>query len=167
MIWLKKNLKWFVLGAFVLLNLFIIIESCVPGAESGEQSSWVSTVAANAINFFHPETINSTNWLSFDGFVRKFVGHYSLFFVDGLLGFFTFRLFLNKGPRYREVIGVIVVGLMVAIITECIQLLVPGRAGLITDVAIDFIGYLTPILIGYLVVLLIHVHHKRKASQAK
>jgi len=163
-VWLKKNLKWFVLAAFVLLNLFIIAESCVPGVESGQQSSWVSEAAADAINFFKPETINQSNWMAFDSVTRKIVGHYSLFLLDGILGFIAFNLLLNKKPKYQIFLITILVGASVALLTEGIQLLIPGRSGKMFDVGIDTMGYLTSTLILFTCDSLINIAKSKKAS---
>lgn len=163
-VWLKKNLKWIVLTAFVLLNLFIIAESCVPGVESGQQSSWVSEAAADAINFFKPETINQNNWMAFDSATRKIVGHYSLFLLDGILGFVAFNLLLNKKPKYQIFLITILVGAGVALLTEGIQLFIPGRSGKMFDAGIDTLGYLTSTLILFTVDSLINIAKLKKAS---
>lgn len=163
-VWLKKNLKWFVLGAFVLLNLFIIAEACVPGVESGQQSSWVSEAAADAINFFKPNTINQTNWSVFDSATRKIVGHYSLFLLDGIIGFAAFNLLLNKMPKYQIFIITVVVGILVAAVTEAIQLVVPGRSGTLFDIGIDSLGYLTSTLALFTIDSLVHISKTKKAS---
>ena len=45
-------------------------------------------------------------------------------------------------------------GLLVAVIDECLQLLVPGRSGELMDVALDFAGVLMGVLLGLFVLLL-------------
>lgn len=162
---LKANLKWFLLGIFVALNIFIIVESFMGGTTSGEQSGWFADIAAQTVNFFKPNTIVPENMGEFHGFLRKFIGHYSLFALNGLLGFFTFKLLLSEKKWFLPLIANLSVGLGMSILTELIQVFIPQRAGLITDVFIDFAGYLTPLLIAYLILLFIHIHKNRKTKK--
>lgn len=159
---LKANSKWFLLGIFIALNIFIIAESFMGGDASGAQSGRFADIAAQAVNFFKPGTIVPENIGEFNGFLRKFVGHYSLFALDGLVGFFTFKLLLSEKKWYLPLIANLSVGFGMAALTEIIQFLIPDRAGLITDVFIDFAGYLTSLLIAYLILLFIHIHKNRK-----
>ncbi|MFA5503000.1 MAG: VanZ family protein [Bacilli bacterium] len=160
----RKNIKWILLGFFVLLNIFIILESTISGEISGEQSSQFSNLAAEFINTLKPETINFENVEQFHGFIRKFFGHFLLFFGDGLLGFFTFHLLLKEKPLYVGFSIASACGLFIAVSSELIQLLIPERAGLLTDVLIDLLGYMIPLLLGYLIILIID-HRKNKSSQ--
>lgn len=162
---LKKNLKWFLLGIFVALNIFILAESFMGGPVSSKQSGWFADVAAQTVNFFKPGTIVPENIGEFKGFLRKFVGHYSLFALDGLIGFFTFKLLLSEKKWFLPLIANLCVGLGMSMLTEFIQLFVPQRAGLITDVFINFAGYLTPLLIAYLVLLFIDISKNRKTKK--
>ena len=58
---------------------------------------------------------------------------------------------INKNKFY---LITLIHGLMVAIIDESIQLFVPGRSGLITDVFIDFSGVITGLLIVYIITII-------------
>lgn len=159
---LNKNLKWFLLGAFVLLNVFIVAESAISGPNSGEQSGWFTDVAADAVNFFKPQTITDTNVEAFGGFIRKFFGHFLLFFADGLLGFFTFHLLLSKKSWYIKLAAAFSCGLFISVLSELVQLLTPERAGRLSDIGIDLLGYVSPLLIGHLILLIVSSRKKKK-----
>lgn len=107
--------------------------------------------------------INDSNFGDFQGFIRKAVGHFLLFFVDGVFGFWTFYLFLkDKNKRLSlTILFSLGVGLFFAGLSEFIQLLVPGRAGLFLDVVIDFSGYLVATLV---LALIIFIEKKRRQA---
>lgn len=67
---------------------------------------------------------------------------------------FTF----DKLRPYRYYFNLLFVGLATAVCDEAIQLNVPGRAGLVTDVILDFSG----VLFGSLVMLVIFLLYKRR-----
>ena len=110
--------------------------------------------------------INDDNFSDFQGFVRKAVGHFFLFFIDGIFGFFTFYLFLKdkKSTRLITVLSLIT-GVFIAALSEFIQLFVPGRAGTITDVIIDSAGYLCATMLMLLIVYLINKNKSHKNVQ--
>ncbi|MDR0934982.1 MAG: VanZ family protein [Erysipelotrichaceae bacterium] len=161
---IKKNLKWILLTIFITLNLFIVFESCLPAGESSSQSNLVVDISKDIINFFRPDTITNSNIDALAMAVRKVIGHFLLFALNGLIGFFTFiSLFKNK-KWWLSIIINLIIGLSVAILTEIIQIFTPGRAGLISDVLLDYSGYLLPLLIGYSVILIIRLTKRKKQS---
>ncbi|MGI6735363.1 MAG: VanZ family protein [Bacilli bacterium] len=104
--------------------------------------------------------INDDNFDDFEGFIRKAIGHFFLFFVDGILGFWTFYLFLKDKKSAKLIILLsIITGVFVAASSEIIQLFVPGRAGTITDVIIDSVGYIGA---TFLMLLILHLINKPK-----
>ena len=148
-----KVIKWIVLSLAIAVNLFIIVNACIPGAQSSRESNWIVEPVANIINSIKEDTINASNYDSFSSFIRKFVGHFSLFGLSGILTSLSFKFFYyNK--RYKVVFLSIfsaLVGILLAFLSELIQLVVPGRSGELLDVAIDLAGY----FIGELIIILI------------
>jgi len=106
--------------------------------------------------------INDQNFSNFQMIVRKALGHFSLFFVNGIFGFLTFYLFLKDNKLIKVIIASLSVGLFVASLSELIQRFIPGRAGTFTDVLINFSGYLVATLI---LLLITHLVLKRKAKK--
>ena len=84
---------------------------------------------------------------SFFLLVRKGVGHFGAFLVLGIFSSFTFTLFFNKKKWLWSIPLNIGQGIFLASLTEIIQLLVPGRAGLLSDVLIDVSGFIISALI--------------------
>ena len=152
----------------VAINVFIIVHSCLDAAESTKASSQVVDAIGNIINAIRPDTINASNYDSFSTFIRKAFGHFGLFMVSGL--FSSLALYLSLSPyswckHYMNAMFSLVFGLFIGILTEIIQLGVPGRSGEATDVLIDFSGYLFGTLIIGLIIFLV-IRKMRKSERA-
>ncbi len=113
--------------------------------------------------------INHDNYLSFAEFVRKSIGHFLLFLVSGV---FTFLYFyeLNKDVNFKGkkkwyyIAVSLVLGVLLAGLSELIQVFVPSRFGSMLDVLTDSSGYILGALITLLVIYLIH-HTKNKKKE--
>ncbi|MCQ2815048.1 MAG: hypothetical protein MJ227_01995 [Bacilli bacterium] len=93
----KKNFVIGLLfGIFALAtNIFILVEAGTPGGASGMQSTGVSQAIGDAINTMvpsHPIDTSDPNYLSF---MRKFIGHFSLFGVSGIFTILSLIFFLK------------------------------------------------------------------------
>ena len=170
---MKKGSKlyWFITIVVIILaiaiNGYIIMHSCLDAAESTKASQGVVEVAEDVVNTVRPETITPENHDSFASFIRKAIGHFGLFVVSGLLT--PLALYLSLSPfswakHYINVMFSLVVGLFMGILTESIQLSVPGRSGEIKDVLIDFSGYLLGTLIIGLILFLVIRKLRKKVS---
>jgi len=138
----------------VVLNAFIVINAFIPGDESANTSFWVADVLAKIINFFKAESINGGNMENFAYIIRKLIGHFSLFLVDGVfVGLtFYFSLTLQKKPNFWiTTLFILLTGLLVASLSEAIQIGIPGRVGSITDILIDMAGYLLATVTVFLI----------------
>lgn len=167
---MKKGSKlyWFITVVVIILavaiNGYIIMHSCLDAIESTKASSQVVEVAEDVVNTVRPDTITPENHESFATFIRKAFGHFGLFMVSGLLS--SLALYLSLSPfgwckHYMNAMFSLVFGLFMGIITEMIQLTVPGRSGEVLDVLIDFSGYLLgSLIIGLILFLVIRKIHK-------
>ena len=102
--------------------------------------------------------------------VRKTIGHFSLFAVTALLSLgFIFLTFSKPIPQYIALGVSSLIGFLVAMGSEFIQLFTAGRYGAWTDVGIDTAGYMTSILIAALVlgVVLLIRRRRKKKTQSK
>ena len=152
----------------IAINAYIIMHSCFDGPKSTEASSGVVEVTEEVINTVAPGTITPENHDSFVIIVRKAFGHFGLFAVSGLLTPLAVFLLMNMSNSSRHYINVVIglsLGLLVAIITETIQLFEQGRSGEFTDILIDFSGYLLGALIIGLVLFLVIRNRNKKAQQ--
>ena len=145
------------------INIFIIVNACLPAGPSTEESNWIVEPIKNIINAIKPNTINETNIGNFSTIIRKLIGHFFLFLVSGILTTLSFKFFYYdlKKKIVFFIIFSCISGLFLAFLTEFIQLFVPGRSGEMRDVLIDFSGYLLGAVIIYLIVFL-----KRKNSSS-
>lgn len=141
--------QWLIIVLALAIDIFIIVNACLPSGPSTQESNWIVEPAKTVINSIKENTINETNIDSFSSFIRKFVGHFSLFMVSGFLTNLSIKFIYYdyKQKFYGFIIISCISGLFLAILTEFIQIFVPGRSGQISDVAIDFLGYFVSILI--------------------
>lgn len=84
-------------------------------------------------------------WMT-EHLLRK-VAHFTEYAVLGALSFCAFRF----SSRYA-LSAVLLCGMAAALTDETIQLFVPGRSGQVSDVWLDFAGYLCAVLVGLLIV---------------
>ena len=166
----KKYLIWTIIVCVLALaiNAYIIMHSCLDAVKSTQASNSVVEVAEETINTISPGTITEANHESFASFIRKAFGHFGLFVISGLLSPLAIYLVINPFKWSKHYLNVIIglsFGLMIAAITEIIQLNVPGRSGEFTDVLIDFSGYLVGALIVGLILFLILRKQKCKIKE--
>lgn len=157
--------RWILLGFTIIWTAYIIYHSCLDASASSGASAGIAKIMQDIINTLFPNAINETNIDSFHSFVRKFIGHFSMFVIDGFfLSWTTYLFCIEKGKRKDFCVGIIiclVFGLLLASTTEIIQLNVPGRSGEIKDVLIDYLGY----LLGTLTIFIICLVKKLKANK--
>ena len=165
----KKYLIWTIVFSVIALaiNVFIIVHSCLDASVSTEASSGVTEVVEEIINDIKPGTINETNYNDFASFIRKAFGHFGLFLISGF--FTSLALFLiinpfNNKKYYRIILIALSSGLLLALLTETIQLYVPGRSGELTDVLIDFGGYLLGFSVIFLILFFIIRHINKQIN---
>lgn len=109
--------------------------------------------------------INDDNQEDVFAFLRKSVGHFSLFLISGVfttLAIFYIFFFDETKRRWLTYVSSLLTGFMVAGISELIQLFTPGRSGLWADVGIDTLGYLFG---GLFVFLFFIIYNKIKARK--
>ena len=152
----------------LLVNAYIIMHSCLNASQSTEASRGVIDVTEDVINTVAPNTITPENHDSFALFIRKAFGHFGLFVISGLFTSLAVFLLFNMTSSSKHCINTVIglsLGLLLAIITETIQLFVKGRSGEITDILIDFSGYLLGALIVGLVLFILIRNRNKKAQQ--
>ena len=144
---MKKHqiVKWIIFSIAVAINVFIIVNSFINGETSAKESGTVAEVIENVINNIQEDTINATNRDDFFFAVRKIVGHFSLFLVNGVFSTLALFLFLEEKKYYKFywlITATLVTGFVIASFSEIAQLFVVGRSGAFSDIGIDFAGYL-------------------------
>ena len=157
--------KWILVALAIIINAYIIMQSCLNARESTSQSGFVFNFVKTLLNFFHKDTINESNASWWHGFIRKAIGHFGLFMVDGIFTSWALYYVLEDieitKKWWKKIAISAIFGLLVASLTEIIQLFVPGRAGDIKDVLIDYGGYILGLGIIVLIYWLVYRHNKR------
>ena len=119
------------------------------------------------------KAIEDKDMNKFTQLVRKGVGHFALFFVDGVFAFVALSLtfFDNKKWWMKLLINsgiALTAGFSLAGISELIQSIPKlNRGSSWTDVLIDFVGFTFAIIIGVLVYLVIHFIAESKSKKKK
>lgn len=141
--------KWLIIALMTILNIIIFISSCLPAKESTGESNLIVNILVNIINAFKANAINDSNLSIFSGFIRKLIGHFLLFLLSGIFTTLSIKyLYYDVKKEFTNfALFSIGFGFLLAVLTEGIQKLVPGRSGEFRDIMIDFSGYLLSSLI--------------------
>ena len=142
----------------IIVNAFIIYQSCLPDVSSKSWSDAVVDVIKAITNGNIDSSTPITPTLSWGKFIRKMIGHFSLFGLDGVVTFLYFYyLDIDTKHKYKYLLFFlsIALGILLAVITESLQLIIPGRYGDIIDTLIDIGGYIFGFVIALLVTLLV------------
>ena len=148
---MKKYLKYIYLTIYILIITLIFIYALRDATESSSDSGRITKILLSLLETFNLENIINVNTLSM--LVRKLIGHFGLFFVCGFFGVNTFINFITN-KKYSIILNLIT-GLLIAIISELLQLIPVGRSCQISDMLIDYSGYL--------LICVIYIFIKRKS----
>ena len=161
----RKILFYVFLTLVVAINVLIIVESCIGGEGSAAQSFSFSEAIANMIESIFPGAIK--DHVAFHSAIRKLVGHFLLFGLSGSFTSLTFVMndYMIDKFKWKNIIFVLSIGLIVAIISELIQYFLPGRYGALIDIIIDFSGYL--LFSGIVCLVYILILKRKQKTKAK
>ena len=144
------------------INVLIIVLSATSGDKSGSQSLSFTKMIVEIINTIAPNSPITQDQDKLHHVVRKLFGHFLLFggsgFFSTLTLVFSGNVFNNR--KIETILFSLSIGLAIATISELIQIITPGRAGMFTDILIDFSGYLLFTIIIYFVLFLINKSKK-------
>ncbi len=135
---LKKRYMW--ISLCILFTMFIFARSMKDAADSSAESSVFVNIYLYIYNFLFsrtPENPVAT--------VRK-LAHVAEYTIQGILLCGVFSTFKEKIKG--NVSYIMFLGLLTACVDEFLQLFSEGRAGLVTDIFIDFGGTLLGLLIS-------------------
>ena len=147
-----------VLGViYIAMIVFFIFKCLETGSESIESSRRVSDSIAEVINHTIGEGTIDKESVSFQTFIRKFIGHYSYFVFFGFISTF---LYLSFRKRFKAIILISIsftIAFLFAFISEfCLEGVTSGRGASINDVFIDFSGFCTS---GLVIVLIYYIRY--------
>ena len=157
--------KWIVTALTIIWSGYIIMHSCLDSSASSASSMGVVKILENIINGIAPNTINESNIDTFHGVVRKLIGHFGLFVIEGIFASWSVYLWsvekIKISHFYWQISISLAFGSLLATLTEIIQLFIPGRSGEFKDILIDFSGYILGLTIIFLICLIKYLNKKR------
>lgn len=158
----RKILFYIFASIALAINVLIIVESCIGGEGSAAQSVSVSESIAQAIENMFPNA--NIDHAAFHSAIRKIVGHFLLFGLSGIFTCLTFMMndFTMNKFKWKNILFIASIGLLIAIISELIQYFTPGRYGALLDILIDYSGYVLFGGLTYLITFLIQRKTKNK-----
>lgn len=153
----KRNiLKWVFFALAIGWSLFLIINGAIQGTASAQESNTISKIEADVINTVAPGTITPETFPQFAAINRKVVGHFLAFTLDAVFATISIYYFTITRKWYKFYYMLLIstgFGLIVALISEFLQLFTNGRVASFGDVGIDMLGYALGLLIIFLILL--------------
>ena len=142
----------------IAINVLIFIESAMGSESSSSQSLSFTKLIVDIVTKIAPNSSIVQDQDKLHHIVRKVFGHFLFFGASGL---FTTLTLLFSGDVYKKrkmetIIFSLSIGATIAAISEFIQIFTPGRAGMFTDILIDFSGYFLFTIIIYFVLFFIN-----------
>jgi VanZ family protein len=126
---------------------------------SWKEDESISTVATITIISMDTSVYENINHI-----VRKLIGHFGCFLVTAVFGIISCFLFFfdTKKKKYFSTFIYLAIGLILAFLSEFLQLFMIDRGPSAQDVMIDFSGYLVGYIVTYLIYLAIMKKKKKK-----
>ncbi len=131
--------------SYVYLSVFIIITGVIflfasfTGEVSADQSSvFVEAIVAFLHGFGFDLGQAAVGALS--TIVRKVIGHFLIFMADGVFAYLTAVSFFRLRRGWMFLLASALAMILVASVSEIIQLFASGRAGTLVDVILDSAG---------------------------
>ena len=132
---------------FAIVTAIILLFSGFSGEISSSQSGFVVNVL-NAILRFFGIILNETQLETFAFFVRKFIGHFLIFVLDGLFAYLAIQKMFQLKQIWLMILIALFVTFLVAASSEVIQLFASGRSGNWLDVGIDLSGSIVGVAVA-------------------
>lgn len=159
----KRILSIISLTLFLILAVVLVYEASMPGEISSEHSGAVSGAiqdatekVESAVGGGGENSLSQKITLNFSEFaymVRKGIGHFGAFMVLAIFG--TYALLTLLKDKASAILLSLTLGVVIATLTELIQLNVQGRYGSFDDVMLDSFGYLVGFVLTVLIALII------------
>lgn len=159
----KRFCFYLFLILFISVAILIVCFSLQNGAESSSLSDGVGNYIAKILGSIGINVDSSSE--EYEKIIRKLVGHFGMFLADSL--FAVFMILSMKRNAFKKLIIsliILVFGLCLAVLSECLQILNEDRGPNASDVMIDFCGFLVPFMI-YLPFLIYNFYKDKKLGR--
>ena len=159
-----KNIVWSVSDESIAS---IYQDGTIIGTKKGIVDVTITHVDTNKtytkqFEVFKASTLTAEEESKLHASLRKVLGHFSLFLVDGVVGFMFCMTIENKKLRY---ILMFAFGVFFATIAEVLQLIPKGRVFALRDILINNSGYLVGTLLSLLVYSIINKIRKKEMTK--
>lgn len=161
-----KPIKYILLVMIICLDGYLIYHSFLKGNASSDYSEKTTEVVVDTVEKIDPNKENILSKIDFNKLhliVRKLFGHFGAFLICGLI--FTLMILLFIKNNYLRFFLIITHGILLAGLTEFIQLHIEGRYGSLKDVMIDMAGYLVPVIITLVIMIVTYFIKKAITKQ--
>lgn len=162
---MNKVLKYISLTFYIFILLIIILKACESGEKSSKSSNEFTDAVIGVIDDINYQDESISDKYGLDNiryFIRKAIGHFALFAIFAIAGVLVFFSFINnRSLRYTILFSS---GLVVALISEAIQIFSSNRVPSFKDVCIDYCGYLFGTTISLLIIFVLKKSRKKVCS---
>lgn len=119
--------------------------------QTGAQSSLRSQAAMEKVN----ETLSLIHLGPLSEHIIRKMAHFTEFMMEGFLLMLCLRVYTARFVRHISwpLLG----GMATAVMDETIQIFIPNRTSLVTDIWIDMMGVVTGILVALVILLIVRV----------
>lgn len=118
----------------------------------------IEGTATIAITAMDGEKFDHINYI-----VRKVIGHFGVFLLDAVFGILTVFFFFGKGKRkYVLSLVFLILGLLIAMFSEFLQINAGNRGPSWNDVGIDFSGYFLGAIVTFAICFFVQLKKKKQ-----
>lgn len=148
---------------FALTSILILFFASLSGTVSSSQSSALLNMTESILKAFNI-ALTDVQLENLHVVIRKAIGHFGLFMVDGIFAWLTARHWIRArlNVRFSLTMGV---GIFIAALSEFLQLFAVNRGPSFGDAVLDSLGFFVGILIVYLIS--IPLDNKRLSEENK
>lgn len=143
----------------------LAIGSCEITFKASANSSLEKTIVVEITKLPPSEDSNYDDYITF---IRKSIGHFSLFFIDGILLFFVVFLFSTNNKKIKAWMYLLLslgAALFVAGLSELLQFIPNNRSPSLVDVAINMAGAVIGIVLSFGILFIIKLIKRKKKNE--
>ncbi len=147
---MKEKQKYIYLSILILVTILIFVFSSFSGSRSAAQSGFIANTLIKMLGWINV-TLQEQQAIIFASIIRKLLGHFLLFLIEGVLMYLTLINFKHFENKWFAVLFSFLIVVGVAFISEGIQFFAEDRGATFKDVLINSAGALVGVLLTFLI----------------